>query len=39
MKQALARTYERRPELLERATLSAEQRDLLDEYLRERQVK
>jgi tRNA (guanine37-N1)-methyltransferase len=39
MKQALARTYERRPELLERAKLSAEQRDLLDEYLRERQVK
>jgi tRNA (guanine37-N1)-methyltransferase len=39
MKQALARTYERRPELLERTTLSAEQRELLDELFRERETK
>jgi tRNA (guanine37-N1)-methyltransferase len=39
MKQALMRTYERRPELLEHAQLSAEQRELLDEYLREREKK
>jgi tRNA (guanine37-N1)-methyltransferase len=36
MKQALGRTYERRPELLQRLALSAAQRTLLDEYLRER---
>ena len=34
-KQALGRTYERRPDLLARTTLSSEQRALLDEYLRE----
>jgi tRNA (guanine37-N1)-methyltransferase len=39
MKQALTRTYERRPELLDRAKLSAEQRELLDEFLREREKK
>jgi tRNA (guanine37-N1)-methyltransferase len=38
MKQALARTYERRPELLVRAKLSVEQRELLDEFLREREA-
>jgi tRNA (guanine37-N1)-methyltransferase len=36
MKQALGRTYERRPELLARTQLTVEQRELLDEYLRER---
>lgn len=35
-KQALGRTCERRPDLLERAPLSAEDRRLLDEYLSER---
>jgi tRNA (guanine37-N1)-methyltransferase len=38
-KQALGRTYQRRPELLERAKLSAEQRELLEEYLREVKTK
>ena len=36
LKQALGRTYERRPELLKQMSLSGEQRELLDEYLRER---
>jgi tRNA (guanine37-N1)-methyltransferase len=36
-KQALGRTYARRPELLERAPLSREDRQLLDEYRREQQ--
>lgn len=35
-KQALGRTFERRPELLERMTLTGEQRMLLDEYVQER---
>jgi tRNA (guanine37-N1)-methyltransferase len=36
-KQALGRTYARRPELLERAPLSREDRQLLDEYRTEQQ--
>ena len=36
MKQALGRTWLRRPELLEKLELSAEQRTLLDEFIRER---
>jgi tRNA (guanine37-N1)-methyltransferase len=36
MKQALGRTYERRPDILERAELTPEQRELLNEYIRER---
>jgi tRNA (guanine37-N1)-methyltransferase len=36
MKQALGRTYERRREMLERAQLTPEQRELLNEYIRER---
>jgi tRNA (guanine37-N1)-methyltransferase len=35
LKQALGRTYERRRDLIERLELSAEQRVLLDEYLRD----
>jgi tRNA (guanine37-N1)-methyltransferase len=35
-KAALARTLERRPELLEQAALDAEERELLDELLKER---
>ena len=35
MKQALGRTYERRPDLLEKLDLTAGQRALLDEYLQE----
>ncbi len=35
-KAALARTLERRPELLEQAALDAEERELLDEILKER---
>jgi len=35
-KQALGRTWERRPDLLEKLTLSVAQRALLDEYKRER---
>lgn len=34
LRQALGRTYERRPELLRQMSLSGEQRELLDEYLR-----
>jgi tRNA (guanine37-N1)-methyltransferase len=33
LKQSLGRTWERRPELLERATLNNEQQALLDEYI------
>lgn len=36
MKEALGRTWLRRPELLEKLELSAEQRALLDEFIRER---
>jgi tRNA (guanine37-N1)-methyltransferase len=36
-KQSLGRTYARRPELLETASLSREDRQLLDEYRREQQ--
>jgi tRNA (guanine37-N1)-methyltransferase len=32
LKQALGRTWRRRPELIERLTLSAEERSLLTEY-------
>jgi len=35
LKQALGRTWERRRDLIERLTLTAEQRELLDEYRRE----
>jgi tRNA (guanine37-N1)-methyltransferase len=35
LKQALGRTWERRRDLIDRLTLSGEQRDLLAEYLRE----
>ncbi len=35
-KQALGRTWERRRDLLERMALTSEQRDLLNDYLRER---
>ena len=35
LKQALGRTWLRRPELLERRALTAEERVLLDEYRRE----
>ncbi|MDX1593744.1 MAG: tRNA (guanosine(37)-N1)-methyltransferase TrmD [Gammaproteobacteria bacterium] len=35
-KQALGRTWQRRPDLIERAELDEEQRKLLDEYLAER---
>lgn len=34
-KQALGRSFERRPDLLEKLELSVEQRELLDEYLKE----
>jgi tRNA (guanine37-N1)-methyltransferase len=37
LKQALGRTWQRRPELLERRALTAEERALLDEYRREQQ--
>ena len=37
-KQALGRTWERRPELLEEAKLSKEDRQLLDEYRKEQQA-
>ena len=36
LKQALGRTWLRRPELLEKLALSVEQRTLLDEFIRER---
>ena len=35
LKQALGRTWERRPDLLEKLDLDAEQQALLDEYRRE----
>jgi tRNA (guanine37-N1)-methyltransferase len=35
MKQALGRTHERRPDLIEKLELTDEQRDLLDDYLKE----
>jgi tRNA (guanine37-N1)-methyltransferase len=35
LSQALGRTYRRRPDLLQRMHLTAEQRELLDEYLQE----
>jgi tRNA (guanine37-N1)-methyltransferase len=35
LKQALGRTWQRRPELLERLELTAEQRELLDEFVAE----
>ena len=35
MKQALGRTYERRPELIDKLDLTDEQRELLDNYLKE----
>lgn len=37
LKQALGRTWQRRPELLDRAALSAEEQALLDEFLREQE--
>ncbi len=37
-KQALGRTWERRPELIEERALSAEDRQMLDEYRREQQA-
>ncbi len=36
LKQALGRTWERRPDLLDKLTLSREQQDLLEEFLQER---
>jgi tRNA (guanine37-N1)-methyltransferase len=36
IKQALGRTWLRRPELIEKLTLSAEERRLLDEFMTER---
>ena len=38
LKQSLGRTWQRRPELLERATLNNEQQALLDEYIAEAQA-
>jgi tRNA (guanine37-N1)-methyltransferase len=35
LKQALGRTWQRRPEMLERLELTAEQRELLDEFVAE----
>jgi tRNA (guanine37-N1)-methyltransferase len=35
MKQALGRTYERRPDLVDKLDLTDEQRELLDDYLKE----
>jgi tRNA (guanine37-N1)-methyltransferase len=37
-KQSLGRTWERRPDLVEEAKLSREDRQLLEEYRRERQA-
>lgn len=39
LKQALGRTWERRPELLEKRELTVEERKLLDEYRNESQVR
>jgi len=38
LKQALGRTYERRPELLRHRAMQAEEQTLLAEYLRERKL-
>ena len=38
LKQALGRTWERRPDLLAGRTLTAEEAELLDEYRRERNL-
>jgi tRNA (guanine37-N1)-methyltransferase len=38
LKQALGRTYERRPQLLEDRGMQAEEKTLLAEYLRERKL-
>ncbi|MBD3646708.1 MAG: tRNA (guanosine(37)-N1)-methyltransferase TrmD, partial [Pseudomonadales bacterium] len=38
MKESLGRTWERRPDLIERLNLTEEQRDLLDEYCREHNI-
>jgi tRNA (guanine37-N1)-methyltransferase len=38
LKQALGRTHERRPDLLESRVMSPEEQDLLAEYLREREL-
>ena len=38
MKQALGRTWLRRPELIEKLTLSAEEQRLLDEFMTEREA-
>jgi tRNA (guanine37-N1)-methyltransferase len=38
LKESLGRTWQRRPELLERKTLNNEQRALLDEYIAEAQA-
>ncbi|MGB0664365.1 MAG: tRNA (guanosine(37)-N1)-methyltransferase TrmD [Pontibacterium sp.] len=38
LKQQLGRTYERRPDLLEQMELSTEQRELLEEYIRDSNV-
>jgi len=35
LKQSLGRTWQRRPDLLERRVLTAEERSLLDEFRRE----
>ena len=37
LKQALGRTYERRPDLLQGRDMTSEEEDLLAEYLRERE--
>jgi len=39
LKQALGRTWQRRPDLLEKRTLSADERALLEEYKREKESK
>jgi tRNA (guanine37-N1)-methyltransferase len=38
LKQALGRTYERRPQLLQGRPMSAEEETLLAEYIRERKL-
>ena len=38
LKQALGRTWQRRPDLLEKLTLNEEQQELLEEFIREREV-
>ena len=39
LQQALARTYERRPDLLQSRLLNREEQKLLDEYLEQKQLK